>query len=60
MVVKLAAFAYTGTISRVIVNVTLSSHLEKNAYAANPPVDKLADFNERVFFERSTNESERL
>ena len=58
MAVKPVGFACTGTISRVIVKVTSSSDLEKYAYAANLRVDKLADFNDGVFFERSTNSSE--
>ena len=33
---------------------------KKYAYAANLRVDKLADFNNKVFFERSTNSSERV
>ena len=57
---KPAGFACTGTISRVIVKVTSSSDLEKYAYAANLRVDKLADFNNGVFFEHSTNSSERV
>ena len=33
---------------------------KKYAYAANLRVDKLADFNDEVFIERSTNSSERV
>ena len=56
--VKPVGFACTGTISQVIVKVTSSSDLEKYAYAASLRVDKLADFNDGVFFERPTNSSE--
>ena len=56
--VKSAGFSCTGTISRVIVKVTSSSNLEKYACAANLRVDKLADFDDGVFFERSTNSSD--
>ena len=42
----------------MIVKVTSSNDLEKYAYAANLRVDKLAGFNDGVFFERSTNSSE--
>ena len=58
--VKLAGFVCTGTISRVIVKVTSSSDLEKYAYTANLRVDKLADFNDGVFFKLSTNSSARV
>ena len=58
--VKPAGFACMGAISRVLVKVTSSSDLEKYAYAANQRVDKLADFNDGVFFERSTNSPERV
>ena len=57
---KPAGFACTGPISRVIVKVTSSSDLEKYAYAANLRVDKLADFNNGVFFEHSKNSSENV
>ena len=33
---------------------------KKYAYAANLRQDKLADFNDGIFFERSTNSSERV
>ena len=55
---KPAGFACMGVISRVIVKVTPSSDLEKYAYAENLRVNKLADFNDGVFFERSTSNSE--
>ena len=47
--VKSAGFSCMGTISRVIVKVTSSSNLEKYA---------CADFDDGVFFERSTNSSD--
>ena len=58
--VKPAGFAYRGAISRVIAKVTSSSDLEKIHVRSNLRVDKLADFNDGVLFERSTNSFERV
>ena len=59
MALKPAGFPCTGA----IVKFTSSSDQEKIRVlyeAANLREDKLADFNDGVFFERSTNSSERV
>ena len=60
MAVKPAGFACTGAISRVIVKVTSSSDLEQIRVRSKSTSRQARRFQRRVFFERSTNSSERV
>ena len=56
--VKPVGFACTGTISRVIIKVTSSSDLEKIRVRSKSTRRQAGRFQQRVFFELSTNSSE--